>query len=142
RRGGNAVSLTPEGETYVAQVREALERIVAAGMEATGQTQEHLLKISVLPTFASRWLFPRLPLFQATHPEIQMRIFTSYETHETSGLDLEIRYGDGGFPGLNAELLFKEDLTPVCSARLYHQVPGDRPLSRVRSEDLRLFTLL
>lgn len=144
RRGGNAISLTPEGEAYVAQVREALERIVAAGMEATGQTQEHLLKISVLPTFAARWLFPRLPLFQARHPEIQMRILTSYQTHDllTSGLDFEIRYGDGSFPGLNAELLFKEDLTPVCSARLYHQVFGDRPPSRVRPEELRLFTLL
>ena len=101
RRGGNAVSLTPEGETYVAQVREALERILAAGMEATGQSQEHLLKISVLPTFAARWLFPRMPVFQAQHPEIQMRIFTSYDTHDflTSGLDVEIRYGDGLFPG-------------------------------------------
>jgi LysR family transcriptional regulator, glycine cleavage system transcriptional activator len=144
RRGGNAVSLTPEGEAYVAQVREALERIVAAGMEATGQTQEHILKISVLPTFAVRWLFPRMPLFQAKHPEIQMRISTSYEARDflSSGLDVEIRYGDGNFPGLNAELLFKEDLTPVCSARLYHAVMGDKPLSKVRPEALRHFTLL
>jgi LysR family transcriptional regulator, glycine cleavage system transcriptional activator len=143
-RGGNAVSLTPEGEAYVAQVREALERIVAAGVEATGHTQEHSLKISVLPTFAQRWLFPRLPLFQQQHPEIEMRISTSYEARDflTSGLDLEIRYGDGNFPGLNAELLFKEDLTPVCSARLYHAVMGDKPPSRVRPEDLRHFTLL
>ena len=144
RRGGNAVSLTPEGETYVAQVREALERILAAGMEATGQSQEHLLKISVLPTFAARWLFPRMPVFQAQHPEIQMRIMTSYDTHDflASGLDLEIRYGDGLFPGLNAELLFKEDLTPVCSARLFHQVLGGKAHSKVRPEDLRFFTLL
>lgn len=143
-RGGNAVSLTPEGEAYVAQVREALGRIVAAGMEATGQSQDHILKISVLPTFAARWLFPRMPLFQQKHPEIEMRISTSYEARDflTSGLDLEIRYGDGSFPGLAAELLFKEDLTPVCSAALYHRVLGDRPLSAMRPEDLRLFTLL
>ncbi|TIT58936.1 MAG: LysR family transcriptional regulator, partial [Mesorhizobium sp.] len=44
QRGGNAVSLTPEGETYVSRVREALERIVAASMEATGQSQAHVLK--------------------------------------------------------------------------------------------------
>ena len=143
-RGGNAVSLTPEGEAYVAQVREALERIVAAGMEATGQTQEHILKISVLPTFAARWLFPRMPLFQQKHPEIEMRISTSYEAHDlpTSGLDVEIRYGDGNFPGLTAELLFQEDLTPVCSAGLFRRVLGDRPPSTMRPEDLRLFTLL
>ncbi|TIU40470.1 MAG: LysR family transcriptional regulator, partial [Mesorhizobium sp.] len=113
-RGGNAVSLTPEGETYVARVREALERIVAASMEATGQSQAHVLRICVLPTFAARWLFPRLMTFQQQYPDIEMRVSTSYATHEfaTSEYDLEIRYGDGNFPGLTSELLFKEDLTP------------------------------
>ncbi|MBB6407975.1 LysR substrate-binding domain-containing protein [Mesorhizobium sangaii] len=144
QRGGNAVSLTPEGETYVSRVREALERIVAASMEATGQSQEHLLKISVLPTFAARWLFPRLPLFQRQHPDIVMRVSTSYATHEftTSEFDLEIRYGDGHFHGLRSDLLFREDLTPVCSRKLFHEILGDKPLSKVRPEDLRHFTLL
>ena len=143
-RGGNAVSLTPEGETYVSRVREALERIVAASMEATGQSQEHVLKISVLPTFASRWLFPRLPLFQQQYPEIEMRIATSYATHEfsTSEFDVEIRYGDGSFPDLQSELLFREDLTPVCSRKLFHQVLGHKPRSKVTPDDLRYFTLL
>ncbi|MDG4854876.1 MULTISPECIES: LysR substrate-binding domain-containing protein [unclassified Mesorhizobium] len=144
QRGGNAVSLTPEGETYVARVREALERIVAASMEATGQSQAHVLKICVLPTFAARWLFPRLATFQRQYPDIEMRVSTSYATHEfaTSEYDLEIRYGDGNFPGLNSALLFKEDLTPVCSRKLFREVLGDKPLSKVTPEDLRHFTLL
>lgn len=144
QRGGNAVSLTPEGETYVSRVREALERIVAASMEATGQSQAHVLKISVLPTFAARWLFARLPLFQRQYPEIEMRVSTSYATNEfaTSEFDLEIRYGDGSFPDLKADLLFKEDLTPVCSRKLFHEVLGDRPPSKVTPDDLRHFTLL
>ncbi|RWC57502.1 LysR substrate-binding domain-containing protein [Mesorhizobium sp.] len=144
QRGGNAVSLTPEGETYVSRVREALERIVAASMEATGQSQEHVLKISVLPTFAARWLFPRLPLFQQQHPDIVMRVSTSYATHEftTSEFDLEIRYGDGHFHGLQSDLLFREDLTPVCSRKLFREVLGDKPPSRVTPDDLKHFTLL
>jgi LysR family glycine cleavage system transcriptional activator len=144
QRGGNAVSLTPEGETYVSRVREALERIVAASMEATGQSQAHVLKISVLPTFAARWLFPRLPAFQRQYPDIEMRVSTSYATHEfaTSEYDLEIRYGDGSFPSLQADLLFKEDLTPVCSRKLFHEILGDKPLSKVTPDDLRHFTLL
>lgn len=143
-RGHNAVSLTPEGETFIARVREALERIVAASMEATGQSQENVLKVSVLPTFAARWLFPRLPLFQRQNSDIEMRVSTSYATHEfaTSEFDLEIRYGDGEFPGLNSELLFKEDLTPVCSRALFHKILGDKPLSKVTPSDLRHFNLL
>lgn len=144
QRGGNAVSLTPEGETYVSRVREALERIVAASMEATGQSQAHVLKISVLPTFAARWLFPRLPLFQRQYPDIEMRVSTSYATPEfaTADLDLEICYGDGLFPGLECDLLFREDLTPVCSRKLFHEVLGDKPLSKVTPDDLKHFTLL
>ena len=143
-RGGNAVSLTPEGETYVSRVREALERIVAASMEATGQSQEHVLKISVLPTFAARWLFPRLPKFQRQYPDIEIRVSTSYATHEfaISEIDVEIRYGDGSFADVQADLLFKEDLTPVCSRKLFREVMGDTPLSKVTPEDLRHFTLL
>ncbi|MBZ9844170.1 LysR substrate-binding domain-containing protein [Mesorhizobium sp. CA5] len=143
-RGHNTVSLTPEGEAYVARVREALERIVTASMEATGQSQAHVLRICVLPTFAARWLFPRLTAFQRQYPDIEMRVATSYATHEfsTSEYDLEIRYGDGNFPGLNSELLFKEDLTPVCNRKLFHEVLGDKPLSKVTPEDLRYFTLL
>ena len=143
-RGGNAVSLTPEGETYVSRVREALERIVAASMEATGQSQEHVLKISVLPTFAARWLFPRLPKFQRQNPDIEIRVSTSYATHDfaTSEFDVEIRYGDDSFADVQADLLFKEDLTPVCSRKLFREVMGDTPLSKATPEDLRHFTLL
>jgi len=103
-----------------------------------------VLKISVLPTFAARWLFPRLPLFQRQYPEIEMRVSTSYATNEfaTSEFDLEIRYGDGNFPDLAADLLFKEDLTPVCSRKLFQEILGDKPVSKVTPDDLRHFTLL
>ncbi|TJV73390.1 MAG: LysR family transcriptional regulator [Mesorhizobium sp.] len=144
QRERNGVSLTPEGETYVLRVREALEHIVAASMEATGQSLDHVLKISVLPTFATRWLLPRMSSFQRQYPDIEMLVSTSYAAHELSAsdYDIEIRYGDGNFPGLTSELLFKEDLTPVCSRKLFHDVLGDKPLSKVTPEDLRYFTLL
>jgi len=45
-------------------------------------------------------------------------------------------------PDLQSELLFREDLTPVCSRRLFHQVLGHKPLSKVTPDDLRYFTLL
>ncbi|MGE0502253.1 MAG: LysR substrate-binding domain-containing protein [Rhizobiaceae bacterium] len=144
QRRKNAISLTPEGEAFIMKVREALDRIVAAGMEVSGRDHEHILKISVLPTFATRWLFPRLPRFQEMHGDIHLHISASYETADfrATDLDLEIRYGDGKFSPLHTELLFKEDLTPVLSAELYRRVLGDKPLSDVVPDDLRHFTLL
>lgn len=144
QRRKNAVSLTPEGERFVQQVREALDRIVEAGMEVRKRESEHLLKISVLPTFAMRWLMPRLPRFQAREPDTHLHWTTSYDQTDfrSSDIDLEIRYGDGRFPGLHSELLMREDLTPVCSTSLFLRVLGDRPASSVVPADLRHFTLL
>jgi len=54
----------------------------------------------------------------------------------------DARTDDGLFPGLESDLLFREDLTPVCSRKLFHEVLGDKPLSKVTPDDLQLFTLL
>ncbi len=144
QRRKNAVSLTPEGEAFIIQVREALDRIVAAGMEISGRDNEYILKLSVLPTFATRWLFPRLPRFQDQHGEIHLHISASYQTADfrATDIDVEIRYGDGKFSGLHTEMLFKEDLTPVMSPALFRRVLGDRAVEEVRPSDLGLFTLL
>ncbi len=145
QRHKNAVSLTREGEDFVLQVRAALDRIVAAGIGLLGDDEEQVLKISVLPTFAIRWLFHRMPRFQELHPAIHLHIEASYnevDFHGSDDIDLEIRYGDGRFAGVHSELLFKEDLTPVCSAELFRRVLGDKPVSEVVPDDLRHFTLL
>lgn len=143
-RRHNAVSLTPEGENFIREVREALDRIVAAGMEVGGSARQNVLKISVLPTFAMRWLFNRMPRFQEQHPELHLHVSTSYATTDfrACDLDLEIRYGDGAYAGLFSELLFHEDLTPVCNTELYQRVFGAWPMKKMRPEDLRQFTLL
>lgn len=144
QRRKNAVSLTPEGEEFVRKVREALDRIVAAGMEVRRREHEHMLKVSVLPTFAMRWLMPRLSSFQDEHPHTHLHMSTSYdETDFRKGdLDLEIRYGDGRFPGLYSEPLIREDLTPVCSVALFRRILGNRPLNDMHPSELSRFTLL
>jgi LysR family transcriptional regulator, glycine cleavage system transcriptional activator len=144
QRRKNAVSLTPEGELFVRKVREALDRIVAAGLEVRRREHEHMLKISVLPTFAMRWLLPRLNDFQDGHADTHLHLSTSYdETDFRQGdLDLEIRYGDGRFPGLYSEPLFREDLTPVCSIALFRRILGNRSFTDMDPRELSLFTLL
>lgn len=145
RRQKNAVSLTPEGERFVQQVREALDRIVEAGLEVRKRDYEHMLKISVLPTFATRWLLPRMHRFQDLEPDTHLHWTTSYDQVDfrNADVDLEIRYGDGRFPGLHSELLLREDLTPVCSVDLFRRVLGNnRPFNSLTPSELSRFTLL
>lgn len=74
-RTGSRVRLNPAGARYARQVREILARLErdthdVSGMPVDGRS----LEIAVLPTFASRWLIPRLGRFAAQHPHIVVNI--------------------------------------------------------------------
>jgi LysR family glycine cleavage system transcriptional activator len=94
-----------------------------------------VLTIGVGPTFATRWLIPRLADFQKQEPEVEVRFATGgatvpYNDEWTCG----IRLGRGDWPGFAAERLFAADLRPVCSPAT---------AKRLRTlEDLRNVTLL
>jgi LysR family glycine cleavage system transcriptional activator len=81
---------------------------------------ERRVVVTVLPSFASRWLMPRLPAFSARHPDIDIDLRPSREVVdlERGGLDLAIRYGRGRWPGTQACRLLNERLFPVCAPAL------------------------
>ena len=87
-----------------------------------------MLTIGVGPTFAMRWLIPRLADFRKDEPDIEVRITTGGAA-APFGDDWScgIKLGDGEWPGLVAEPLFAADLLPVCAPRLAQQLkrPGD-----------------
>ena len=143
-RRSNAMALTPEGETFITHVREALDAILAGGRQVSDRNRMNVLKISVLPTFAVRWLLPRLSTFNAAHPDITLHISQYYRSvdFDREDVDLAVRYGDGAFPDLETTLLFQEDLIPVCAPALLERVLPGRSLEDVEPGDLAKFTLL
>ncbi|MEZ5925898.1 MAG: LysR substrate-binding domain-containing protein [Hyphomicrobiaceae bacterium] len=142
KRKNNAIVLTHEGEAFIARVREGLSKITEARMMVKDPKRETTLYLCALPTFIMRWLIQRLPDFQRRHPEITLNISQSYATPDLdrADFDLGIFYGDGDFGRLEAELLFKEDLTPVCRPSAITEIGKDLLSLKVR--DLRHFTLL
>lgn len=143
-RRSNAVALTPEGEAFVMEVRQALDSILARGLEIAQRVRPNSLKVNVLPTFAVRWLLPRLQSFQVAHPDISLHLSQSYTpvNFNREDVDLSVRYGAGPFPRMQSRLLFKEDLIPVCSPSLLKRVLGEVSPRTMRPADLRHFTLL
>jgi LysR family glycine cleavage system transcriptional activator len=108
--------LTENGQSYAASVRRAFDVLI----EATRALRPQPLKltISVTPTFAAKWLIPRLPDFTAAYPGTDLRIVaTERLSHfQTDGIDLAVRYGHPPFgAGLAAELLFEDVLVAVAS---------------------------
>ena len=94
-----------------------------------------MLTVGVGPTFAIRWLIPRLADFQKRAPDIEVRFATGGETLPyNDDWTCGIRLGDGHWPGFVAERLFAADLTPVCAPALAKRLKTP--------DDLRNETLL
>lgn len=130
-RAGRGIRLTDAGARFAARVKGALAEIAEAVREASEQRNPRRLGVSVLPSFAARWLLPRIGHFIARHPDIDL------EVHSNAGLadfaredvDVAIRWGLGDWPGVVAEELMDDVYFPVCSPRLARgrlpRVPAD-----------------
>jgi DNA-binding transcriptional LysR family regulator len=120
RRLPRGLLLTEGGQKLLPELREAFARIARAveRLETTGRGGT--LSLSLLTTFAMTWLVPRLPRFQALHPEIEVRITTNQKLIDfaTEDVDLAVRYGRGPWPGLRQDKVFDETLTPLCGPAL------------------------
>lgn len=120
-RGGRNLQLTPAGMVLfeaAASALQSLQRAVgrARGM-ARGATQ---LRISLSARFATNWLLPRLPQFQAAHPELELSFDISDALRDFDGddIDLAIRFGTSRVADACADRLFDTVIAPVCSPRL------------------------
>jgi len=115
------VSLTEVGEAYAKQVRENLDRIERDTLAvATRRGADGILELAVIPTFATRWLIPRLPQFYAQHRHITLNLTTRAEPFLFTGTPFSaaIHFGNPVWPGTIAQHLFGEEMVPVCSPQL------------------------
>lgn len=134
RRGRRGVELTPQGIALAAVVRDALDRI-AEGLVAIRGRPANAVTVSVLPSFATQWLIPRLADFQAQWPDIDVNIRAGQALADfvREDVDLAVRYGPGQWRGLSAMKLMDEAVFPVCSPQFatQHKVRDLQDLLRV-----------
>lgn len=111
--------LTHNGQRYATDVRRAFQMLATATQGLRPEPQH--VTVSVTPTFAIKWLIPRLADYTRRHPGVDLRILaTERLAHfQTEAVDLAVRYGRPPFgPGLAADLLFEECLVAVGSPLL------------------------
>jgi LysR family glycine cleavage system transcriptional activator len=108
------ISLTVEGLRFFTQADAALRQIAAATQSVMGQAPGRVVRINVRPTFAVRWLIPRLPHFVERHPGVEPLVLTSTVPPEraTDPFDIAIRRGMVGWPPAALLRPFLED--EVC----------------------------
>ncbi len=122
-RQGRRVVLTPEGQMLVPIVQQFLERLEDTLSELQADEQHQSLRVSLLRSFAFKWLVPRLGHFNRRYPEIEVWLSTTDELVDLVGgqADIGIRLGHGVWPGLHSVLLLREYVFPVCSPRFLQQ---------------------
>ena len=132
------VELTDEGKTLAFVVQRAFDEISDAVEIFRHSPNEKIVSISTVPSIAARWLVPRLEAFQRSHPDIEIRISTTHQLVDLDrdGVDFVIRYGRGGWPGLEEELLFSKTMAVVCAPGILEE--RQRPLVYGDLADYRL----
>ena len=116
-RKTRALELTDVGATYLATVREAFELLLEGTRKLDARLGRRTLRISLLASFAVNWLVPRLGRFAERHPEIELALEPTIQMIDLASeqVDVAIRYGAGGWTGVESVKLFGEELFPVCS---------------------------
>lgn len=132
-RTRHGMRLTPAGAEYARRVPLRLDGLERDTLDLMGgQGRRMTLSIGAVPTFATRWLIPRLPTLAQQHPELQIHIETRTRPFlfSDSGLDAAIFAGTDAqvaqWAGTRATRLLDEAVMPVCSPRLLHSA---RPVS-------------
>jgi LysR family glycine cleavage system transcriptional activator len=134
KRTPKGLLLTDPAQIALPALREAFDRLVEAASMLTAAVDGRRLTVTVAPSFAAKWLVPRLGRFEALHPQVDVWISAGMElTDFNSGeVDLAIRYGSGRYPGLEVTRLMQETVIAVASPELIERQPlNDLPdLSR------------
>ncbi len=116
------LALTEAGRRFHAPLRRAFRLIEEAVDDLSGDRQ---ITISVTPSFASKWLVPRLNDFTASNPDITVQVDARERLADfrSDGVDLAVRQGRAPFGAdLIAEPLFSTEFILVCSPNIAGQI--------------------
>jgi LysR family transcriptional regulator, glycine cleavage system transcriptional activator len=153
RRLTRSLELTPEGEAMLPKVREGLECFAAAVESTRLQVAKERLVVISPPSFATRWLVPRLKGFCQTQSDVQLNLVGSVDaidndqtaaTQAFESVDLRegesqvaICFGTGEYPGFHVDRILSSGYVAVCSPKL---MEGTHPLHE--PADVRFHVLI
>ncbi len=130
QRAGRRLELTEHGHLAAEHFREAFDRIARGVQALRPQTREGELSIGVTPSFATRWLLPRLKGLAAALPNVTLRFKTGTAPvdFDRDEVDVAVRFGRGVFDAVVTDELFGEVMAPLASPEFLQREPLHRPL--------------
>ena len=129
KRTPKGLLLTDAAQMALPALREAFDRLAEAASLLTAAVDGRRLTLTAPPSFAAKWLVPRLGAFEQAHPQVDVWLSAAIELVDLSAgeVDVAIRYGAGRYPGLEVYRLFSETVIPVASPGLLAENPLSSP---------------
>lgn len=129
KRTPKGLLLTDAAQTALPALREAFDRLAEAASMLTAAVDGRRLTLTAAPSFAAKWLVPRLGSFEQKHPQVDVWLSAGLDLVDLSAgeVDVAIRYGGGRYPGLEVHRLIGETVIPVISPELHAQTPLNDP---------------
>src|SRR5205807_2555979 len=137
-RLNRSIELTASARVLLPGLSDAFSGIHASVRRLRAHNDTGTVTVTASPSIAAKWLVLRLHHFQEQHPDIDVRLSATDEIVDlTRGdFDLGIRYGTGRYPGLEVELLLRNEVFPACSPRLIETGPPLRAPEDLRQHQL------
>ena len=131
--------LTDQGKALLPEVIDAFDILAAAIGTVSKDPENRLLSVRLAPSFAAKWLSPKLKYFWLQNPEIDLCLFHSHAAvdFDRENIDIAVTYGKGDWPGVVSEQLLSLDFSPVCAPSF---LENDKPLND--KNNLKYYTLL
>ncbi|HEX2117327.1 MAG TPA: transcriptional regulator GcvA [Alphaproteobacteria bacterium] len=122
------VELTPQGRVFFNVAKSTLDLLESGASQLKRSPDENRLRLKLPPTFAMRWLVPRLVRFHALHPDVDVQITTSHSNADFDREDVDISIYSWPEPpsGPNYRRVLSEVLLPVCAPSLLGRGPALR----------------
>lgn len=137
-RGHRSISITPQGELFLARVKPALEMLRSASQMTAADHKDRAVTLAATNSVAALWLMPRLQKLNRQNKHLKIMLVSSDDDNEclSDNVDLAILRGDGDWPGYHAELMFGETVFPVCSPSYLKANPSAADPLQIHDLDL------
>lgn len=125
------ITLTDSGKLLAGRLAESFTAIDRAVTEVTGNPDSRRLRLRVTPTFAIRWLVPRLTGFYEQHPEFEIEVGTYPLQSDVAIQDADfiVRHGRGNWDDAESDPIFDDELVPVCAPAIARQLRAPKDLA-------------
>jgi DNA-binding transcriptional LysR family regulator len=134
-RSGSRIALTDAGRSYLASITPLLASLEAATFMARTESGGRIT-VAAMPSFAERWILPRLSSFTQLHPRISLRFAPYTRISELlGGIDAAVRYGTGDWPGMDSHRLLGCEMVPIIGTGA---LPDEAPRTAATIADLPL----